>query len=715
MSLTGSLFSAVSGLNSQGTVLGVIGDNIANISTVGFKQGNTTFSSLVTGSGSSGGGSGVIASSRLAIDQQGQIQSTGVSTDIAISGQGFFVVKDNPTENEGEFFYTRAGSFRQDDRGFFVNSSGFVLQAYKLDPDGKLPGETGNADTTPNQLLQSLTSVSTREISGIAFATSTVSLGVNLDAGESVLAGSGDTIEPPAGSIGNTDVAADDIIAPDLGTAFSSLTTGDELEVVLGNGTTYAFTYGGYGESQDITADAILGSSSPTIAFTPSAAAAPAQLAEGDNFTISTSTLPAVTFTYQQFNPEPTNASARTFNSLATMAQAIDAVNGLSARVVNNRLYVSSADAREAVTFTDVTGNIVAALDDQSGDFSNIAAVATNRFNTLQGLTNLVNDEAGITASVTNPTSDTSVRITVDDPLQTIQFRNATGNTGDILQEFALASTAFDPIYNASGTNGNNMSSGTITPSFSRNIRVFDSLGSGHDLQIAFAKAGNNKWLVEVFASNPDEITNNINNNGDGQLASGTILFNGDGTLSEISAGLTDPINVGWTNGAEDSAVSLNLGTPGSPAGTPNATSIGLSDGLSQFNGPYTVQFVEQNGAGSGLLSSLEIDSEGFVIANFSNGQSRRVFKIPLAAFPNSNGLSPKAGNVYQQSDASGEFTLSQVGDSGVGVISIEALESANTELANELTKLIVAQRAFQANTKIITTADELLDELNRI
>ena len=711
MTLTSSLFSAVSGLTSQGGVLGVIGDNIANISTVGFKQGNTTFSSLVTGTGSATNGSGATAGTRLEIDQQGLIQTTGISTDVAISGQGFFVIKDDPDAGEGSYLYTRAGSFRQDNQGNFINAAGYYLQAYPLDNNGLLPGEIGNLNTTSSQLLESLETVNTRDISGLAFATTSISLGLNLDADQTILTGAGDTLEPV--STENEGTASTDVLA-----ITADLDVGDNLDVDLGDGTNYNFIYGGIARSDDITANAIFGASTTSTRFSESAVAGPNYLQDGDAFTITTASAGTVTFT---FNVSAANADLGTYNSLDTLAEAIDANAFLNASIVDNRLYIAPVDAREAMTFADVaTGTLVAqdALDQVDADWADTAAVATNRFATLSGLASLVNDEDGISASIESAASDASVTITVDDPLETIEFSDG-GGGGDVISEFGFPAqvaqglgTPLDPVYDAAGVAGANMASGDISPAFSRNIRIFDSLGVGHDLRVSFVKAGNNEWLVEVFAADENEI---VTSNPNGQLASGTILFNGDGSLRNVSSGLSGDISVVWANDAQASTITLDLGTAGSPAGTTGAAAIGLTDGLSQFAGAYNVQFAEQNGAGSGLLSSIEINEEGFVIANFTNGESRRVFKVALASFPNVNGLSPRAGNAFAQSDASGEFSLNEVGDSGVGVISVEALEGANVELADELTKLIVAQRAFQANTKIITTADELLEELNRI
>ncbi len=706
MSLTSALFSGVSGLNSQSSVLGTIGDNIANVSTVGFKAGSTSFASLVTGAGTSTAGSGVTASTRLAVDQQGLIQSTGIATDIAISGQGFFVVKDNPAPGQGTFLYTRAGSFRQDQEGNFINSSGYVLQGYKLDAEGGLPAAS--------TLLTSLSTVNTRDINGLAVATTSISLGLNLDASQTILTGAGDALKPV--STLNTGVGLSDVLAPTTG----ELEDGDAIDITLGDLTAYSFQYGGLASS-DAISTTILGAATSSGKFALLSGAGGTGLHDGDGFSITTASGGTKTFTYNFANADETLG---TFNSLDTLAATIDASPGLSARVASDgKLYIAPDDATQAMTIANLanTGHLTSLIAELGATFISTTAQA-DRFASLQGLKELVNEKAGITATSESDASDASLSITVDDPLQTVLFQDHTGNGGVLLAEFGFPAqtavnvaagnltTPLDAIYDT--TVGRDMASGDITPAFSRNIRVFDGQGNGHDLIISFAKSANNTWLVEMYASNLSDVTVT---NSDGLLASGTIRFNGDGSLRQVSSSLTTPLPITWTNGTGTSEIALELGTAGQPLGTEGATTIGLTNGLSQFAGTYNVQFANQNGSGSGLLSSIEINDKGFVIANFTNGQSRNVFQIPLASFPNPNGLSPKAGNAFSSSDGSGTFSLALPGGSGVGVISTSALESANTDLATELTKMIVSQRAFQANTKIITTINQLLDDLNRV
>lgn len=712
MSLSSSLFAGVSGLNAQGSVLSIIGDNIANVSTTGFKGGSATFSSLVTGTGASGG-SGSIQRNRLQVDQQGQIQATGISTDIAIDGQGFFVVKDQPALDDGRYLYTRAGSFRQDEQGNFVNSAGFYLQAYPLDNEGRLPGATGNQNTTSAQLLESLVTVNTRDISGLAFATTGIKLGLNLDASEEALLGSGDTGKPALGTP-NYQAAADDILVPydPDGAGPRNFQVGATLDITLaGAATPITVTYGGFGQSYDVSGG-IYGVTDAISVFNG------AGIANGDTLIVSVAGGNSYTFTFNSTNPSAANG---TFNSLQTLADAIDSKGELSARVYNDVLYYGTTDPSIAITTADGVGNTATftAAGPAGLGMASVAG-ALDTFNSMQSLVDILNTKTGLIAAVDSPANDSSIRINTLDSLSTIAF-NHDGVLGTFITEFGFPATtlaggpgtALNPVYDAAALIGDNMASGEISPAFSRNIRIFDSLGVGHDVRVSFAKRANNEWLVEVYAAKPEEIVEATPNSG--LLASGTILFNGDGSLRNVSTSLSNPINIVWQDDSQPSAITIDFGTAGLPAGTVGAASIGLTDGLSQFDGPYTVQFSEQNGASSGLLSSIEIDKDGFIIANFSNGQSRNVFRIPMATFPNPNGLKPEAGNVYSQAEASGEFSLNLAGSAGVGIIATQALENANVELADELTRLIIAQRAFQSNTKVITTADQLLEELNRI
>jgi flagellar hook protein FlgE len=247
-------------------------------------------------------------------------------------------------------------------------------------------------------------------------------------------------------------------------------------------------------------------------------------------------------------------------------------------------------------------------------------------------------------------------------------------------------------------------------PHFSRSIQVFDSIGLAHSITASFLKdPATATWNVEIYAEASEVETGTHPN---GLLASGQITFAGDGSLATNTlTPLTpaaipgQPIGMDWldSDGAIDSLIEFDIGT------------VGQTDGLSQFAANFNVVFVTQNGAEVGQLNGVSIDEEGFVIASFSNGEQQKLYKLPVATFFNPLALDPRTGNVYGETVTSGAFNLQEAGIGGAGRISPSSLEAANVDLADEFTKMIVTQRAYSANARVISTADEMLDELIRI
>jgi flagellar hook protein FlgE len=254
------------------------------------------------------------------------------------------------------------------------------------------------------------------------------------------------------------------------------------------------------------------------------------------------------------------------------------------------------------------------------------------------------------------------------------------------------------------------MANGTVTPHFFRNFIVYDSLGTSHEMTIAYLKTASNTWATEMYAAIPGEVTA-----GATALSSGNLIFNGDATLDADNAGstagtysaltgdLTGSGTATWTNGASASPLTIDWGTNN------------LANGLTQFSSGYNVAFVNQNGASVGLLNGVRIDEEGFVVASFSNGQNQAVYKLPLSTFADASSLDPKAGNTYAETNRSGSFNLREAGNGGAGFFVPSALEASNVDIAQEFTDMIITQRAYSANTRVITTADEMLEELIRL
>lgn len=184
-------------------------------------------------------------------------------------------------------------------------------------------------------------------------------------------------------------------------------------------------------------------------------------------------------------------------------------------------------------------------------------------------------------------------------------------------------------------------------------------------------------------------------------LTTGLINFRPDGTMNALqdSDGNIDIelAGINWGNGSSLQTIEVDI------------------ERFSQFSGNFTVLFADQNGAELGLRTGVDIDREGFVIARFSNGATSRLYKLPLVTFSNANGLQEVSGTAYSETELSGEENLREAGTGGAGFIEPSTLEISNVDLADEFAKLIVSQRAYSANTKVITTVDQMTEELLRL
>lgn len=197
---------------------------------------------------------------------------------------------------------------------------------------------------------------------------------------------------------------------------------------------------------------------------------------------------------------------------------------------------------------------------------------------------------------------------------------------------------------------------------------------------------------------------NNVENAQSGSIIP-AVSFNADGTPKEIN---TSKIAIEWGNGASDmtdnyyesSQINLYIGD----ANTAN--------GLTQLAGKFTTNYVTQDGAKYGNYTGVSISEDGIVTAIFDNGETRAIAQIPIATFVDANALEALTGNAYIETTSSGNATLRTAGEGGAGVISSNSLEESTVDIAEEFTDMITTQRAYSAASKIITTADSMLEEL---
>jgi flagellar hook protein FlgE len=246
----------------------------------------------------------------------------------------------------------------------------------------------------------------------------------------------------------------------------------------------------------------------------------------------------------------------------------------------------------------------------------------------------------------------------------------------------------------------NNFGLGTPTSGgqFSSTVQVFDSLGNAHDVEIQYLKEATNQWTITVL--DPVLAATGVKS-GTTVNATRSITFNGNGTPQTIA--FPNIRLTGLTTGALDADFSVNLGT------------VSQADGATQFAGEFAISSIDQNGVRFGGFVGVSIDEKGKVTAVFDNGEQLAIYQLPIAVFANPNGLEPVNGNAFRQSDISGDILLQQANSGGSGTVASSALESSTVDLAEEFTRMITTQRAYSASAKIITTADEMLEELIRI
>ncbi len=241
-------------------------------------------------------------------------------------------------------------------------------------------------------------------------------------------------------------------------------------------------------------------------------------------------------------------------------------------------------------------------------------------------------------------------------------------------------------------------------------VQVYDALGQTHPLQLSWTPVAGtpNAWQVAISqpgAAVPLGVAGvNFGAAGNPLAPQGTIggvtAVSGGVTGSAFAAGTPATLNLSANFGSGPQNIALNLGT------------FGQANGLTQFAGSsYSLKSLTQDGVPPGSFSNVQTRSNGDVVVNFDNGQSRTMARVPLTTFANADALQREDGQAFTATRESGTPQTIEAGSNGAGSLVVSAVESSNVDIAKEFTKLIVAQRAYSANTKMVTTADELLQQ----
>ena len=378
----------------------------------------------------------------------------------------------------------------------------------------------------------------------------------------------------------------------------------------------------------------------------------------------------------------------------------------VSGKATSKASLTGNLDASSASTTAEVV------MTSSALTSSSTAATAATTLNSLD--TNTTDYVAGDTVLITgNKPDGTSVSATytyvAGDTVQKIldALNAATAfNSADTTNGATASIDSTGKIVIKSNTGGKDNLSVTLTDggsntgkttwtshsfngtTYTSSLDIFDSQGSKHTVSMRFTKQGDNKWDMNTSMASSDGTisTSKISN----------ISFNSDGTFA--SSGSTT-LAFKFNGLSSTQSVIFNIGTSGK------------SDGLSQNGGDSTAAATSQDGYEYGSFDSVSVDSDGTIDALYTNGITKTVATLKIALFNNLNGLSKEGDNLYSQTSASGEPVYVTAGSGSAGSISSGYLEGSNVDMATELTALITAQRGFQLNTKVITTADEILSD----
>lgn len=806
-----SLWSGVSGLQAHQIAMDVEGNNIANVNTYGFKYNRANFADILSQTprvatapqGQLGGqnamqiGLGTTINSTTRIFSQGTLTATDKQTDLALQGNGFFVVSPDGGTTR---YYTRNGDFVRDKAGNFVNNSGYIVQGWTRDD------ETGTIDSTGP-----ISNIVIKEgLTTPARATTEVKIKGNLDSGNSI--GQRSTPIYALDSVaGGRDYNNDGILnanevhnendtnndefytnsrneqilterGVDLGVTFDELGNGLALRdgqgiwVSYANAKTEKFSVGS-ALAQNIgqinppaTLDITLnGQNIKTQAGTMTsisdvAAAINAQynktgvraeISEGNKLTLinrnnsgTTEETKNIHLTVNAGNTVGGLASkdiitAYQYVYTSSQTTAVHPNNDKIARQITTTEDLRAAMQEDARNHVDYNGDGQINANSDALDAAKLATAAhkvalgtggaaiTNpayalAYNNAYAAAAGTPDQkhaAGIAALQAAAGDDTNdgVKITVN-KLGQFQLENPTNEMADQ----ALYMTTTGLTKPAQGTNNaavnenvrftNIMKAldGALSPgqalrasgkmmmsSHGSTAEIFDSLGSKHTVSIRWAKTGTTtdggtEWNMIIQVPEPAKI--NYTGEGPDNVVTGSLRFNSNGSLASFHpATITFSANNGSQSGQN---VSLNFG-------------LGTDfNGLTSFDKDSSTESISQDGYTGGTLNDLKIDETGTIIGAFTNGQSFGLAQVALASFTNNEGLQSEGGNVFSQTANSGEAVIGAAGTGDKGTIAASKLEASNVDLSRALTDLIVIQRGFQANSKTITTSDEMLNTL---
>lgn len=700
MSIMQAMYAGASALTNFSESITVIGNNLANSNTTAFKSSSASFEDvLVQTVGNSAVGAATQVGTGMGISgvqqnmTQGSFAPTTNVTDLSINGRGFFKVRSkdesSKLDNSGnpmDIFYTRAGEFRKDKTGALVNPASLILQGWELDSSGRHGSSVTDVNIAKHLTAQPV-------------ATTLVTVGANLDSTAEAIPV--DTVyDPNDPSTYNFSTAVRVFDSRGAGhnleIQFRKLPMGTPATVVGGMGVTStrislgSITENG-GGSQTIPINGLaFAKQSVAMTFTPIVGGVSGTPIVTDSFTV-----------------ERDSASVDT-SQLAVNGQALslteNTVYGVSYTTTRQEIGLDlSKEANVSLKLTPVNGGDAITVDPvnlpvghSSIDLRTGLTVNGSALQLAKGTRYTIGyttDPVDTPATATTPLVRMVRSISGDDTRAEIL-----GAASDNAWEWhaAIKTDELDPTQRATGTNGvpvlTALTTATAAPS-----------GSGYTAgQLQFDSRG--RLLKE--GSTPLSIKfRGIKTDGESEVApkAQEILFdfgaavgaNGDSTNDFARKTLEDVVY--------DSTLSkLVEESNSSTAGT----------GTVQVAGGFATTKLEQNGFPLGSLDKINIDASGTIVGSYTNSQTKKLFQLVLVDFADESALEQKGGNLFAQTRASGEALPGEPESGRLGSVVAYSLEQSNVDMSGEFVRMITTQRGFQANSRIVTVVDGMMEEL---
>jgi len=689
-----SLWSGVAGMQAHQTAIDVEGSNIANVNTPGFKYSRANFSDLLSQTkkiatapqGDIGGtnttqiGLGSTIGSTTRIFQQGSSLETDKLTDVAIQGDGFFMLSG---DNGSSYRYTRNGDFNFDSQGNFVDQNGNKVQGWVRD----LNPNTNEVEIASTKVDSTGPVDNVKIQPGLRIPsnpTSTVQLKANLNSG-SLVQNKTDIFNTNA-SDGYTysRVIADTPIT----TGFSAGISQREVHYtgpLKGQITNHNDS--GYEIGTDMGISASPDGKFFNLQTATSSDALPSGTdnVNGQGFvaTLYDTNIPAKAYYYELRYTDGDVEKGHPPISHIDTSNGLIIKNALTSQPLDDHEYSLEADPTKDPVDTKV---IYFKTDQELRVFMQSLVRDPNQDGTADYQSNVITSEDG-KLKLTNNEGITGYNINI--ALEGISDTNTTENIL-LMQNLAPLEGLIEP-------NQSRYSNSFHIPSHAASINMYDSLGSRYSLRFDFTKVSQGEWTWRVSVPEPASLAGGVPPD-DNIVRGGSIKFTSNGALASYS-----PPNITFNSnkGSEQNQVmQIDFGQINGFGGITHLDKVSATAGISQ------------NGFSGGSLTGTRIDETGTIIGSFSNDRAFALAQLSMASFTNNEGLSATGGNLFAETSNSGEPTIGVARTGGKGSIESSRLEASNVDLTKSLTQLIVIQRGFQANSKTITTSDQMLNTL---